>query len=74
MTKISEIALEIDKVAQQCGEDAYDLFRVARGAGRSEGVQLKAPTSADAIYYIQYLLDGCSSFDIARIERLVFGE
>jgi hypothetical protein len=65
MTKITEIALEVDKVAQEAGEDPYEIFVNAR-----KGENLDSPPVA----YIAHMIDKCSQFDIAQIDRLVFGE
>lgn len=70
MTNISAIALEVDKIAAQIGEDPYELFVLARGGKITNPPTAKG--SDEAVTYIEHLIDTCSTSDIARIDRIVF--
>jgi len=68
MTNITHIALEVDKIAAQVGEDPFELFRAATSGDRT-AITLGHD---DAIDYIEHLIDNCSPIDLARIDRIVF--
>lgn len=63
---LTEIAREILQAAREAGADAYELWRAAR----NPDYLLAGPT--EAVAYVAHLIDGCTEFDIARLDRVLF--
>jgi hypothetical protein len=66
MTNITNIALEIDKIAAFVHEDPFELFRAALTG------ELIMIIHDDAVDEIEKIIANCSPSDLARIDRIVF--
>jgi hydrogenase maturation factor len=66
MTNITNIALEVDKIAAFVHEDPFELFRAATSGERIMVIH------DDAVDEIEKIIASCSKFDLARIDRIVF--